>query len=117
MAPRTTDRATIRVDYESWRELAACKGVGSAAFFGPRTQRGRERCACCRVDEICFWYAMATEEEDGCRSGVWGDTTPRLRETIAQLIGPGYARRRLATLGRSTAPSERGRWREDATAV
>jgi len=85
----------VALEPTSWRDLAACRGEGQATFFGPGSERARGRCVGCPVDEVCFWYAMASEEETGHRSGVWGRTTAAQRVRIARLIGPGYARRRL----------------------
>lgn len=82
----------------SWTELAACRQMGHSRFFAQSSSAARSICARCGVDEICFWFAMAHEEQVGYRSGVWGHTTPAMRKEIAALIGPGYAQRRLAAV-------------------
>jgi hypothetical protein len=103
MALPTPRHRVDPLDQAKWRDLAACKGSGPSVFFGPSTAGARARCRRCVVQEICFWYALATEEESGYRFGVWGATTPALRRHIAALIGDGYAWRRLNELLESRA--------------
>ena len=94
----TARRGVDPIDQANWRDAAACKGAGPAVFFGTSPRAAKVSCRRCAVQEICFWYALATEEEAGYRFGVWGATTPALRHEIASLVGPGYARRRLGVL-------------------
>lgn len=69
--------AAVRLD---WQERAACRGIGSALFFGPDGERGRDRavrereamkiCAGCPVRTDCLEHALRTPED----FGVWGGT-------------------------------------------
>ena len=57
----------------SWRESAACSGVGSDTFFPaseeqPAAEAAREICSECPVREACLQYALATNQA----AGVWG---------------------------------------------
>jgi hypothetical protein len=79
-----------------WSCRAACRGVGSAGFFGRRSGvAARARCGCCPVAEACLWWAMVVEEDSGYRFGLWGGTTPALRARMAKAAAVGYARGRL----------------------
>lgn len=91
-------RGVYPIDQAKWRDAAACKGVGPAVFFQTSPRAAKLSCRRCAVQEICFWYALATEEDTGYRFGVWGAKTPGLRGEIASLVGPGYARLRLGVL-------------------
>jgi hypothetical protein len=79
-----------------WRQFAACRGLGPAAFFDELPRHALACCARCPVQEICLWYALAIEEEVGYRFGLWAGTTPTVRARIARVTGPGYSRGRLA---------------------
>jgi hypothetical protein len=93
-----------------WRDLAACHGLGPVPFYGSGSEAARRCCRRCEVDEICFWFAMATEEEAGYRFGVWAGTTPAVRAQVATVIGTGFAQRRfLALVGSGGRPSVRER--------
>jgi hypothetical protein len=92
------DPAVRSCDLTDWRELAACRDMGPAAFYDTAPKAARARCRRCPVDELCFWFALTTEEEAGCRFGIWGGTTPDVRAYIARVSGAGYARRRFLAL-------------------
>jgi hypothetical protein len=72
--------------------------MGPTRFFARSASGARSICDRCRVEELCFWFAMANEERAGYRYGVWGRTTPAVREQIAVIVGRGYAVRRLRAL-------------------
>jgi Transcription factor WhiB len=101
-----------RGDRVGWRDLAACRGIGPAPFYGS-VGAAQACCGRCRVDEVCFWFALATEEEAGYRFGIWAGTTPAARAQIATVIGAGYARRRfLALLGTNPADCRPPVWEQ-----
>jgi hypothetical protein len=87
-----------RGDLVGWGDLAACRGVGPAPFYGSAAEVTQGCCGRCRVDEVCFWFALATEEEAGYRFGIWAGTTPAVRARIATVIGADYARGRFLGL-------------------
>lgn len=82
-----------------WRDAAACRGRPSSWFFGPRQAeltRGRACCCVCPVTEVCLWFALANEDEDGAgRFGTFGGTSPATRAFLATRLSPGQARAHL----------------------
>ncbi|MGH9285919.1 MAG: WhiB family transcriptional regulator [Acidimicrobiales bacterium] len=88
--------ADLGAQLARWSPRAACRGQGTAVFFG-RAHHGRAAAMCsgCAVAEACLWWAMAVEEDAGHRFGIWGGTTPALRARIGHVAGPGYGRGRL----------------------
>jgi hypothetical protein len=61
----------------TWRDKAACKATGVAAFFSrretPANQQALSACYECPVKAECLAYVKATEG-DGLRYGIWGST-------------------------------------------
>lgn len=90
---RVTDQFVSPID-ESWRADAACRGAPTDWFFPELGRNATEAHACCEacpVQRPCLEYALVTGET----RGVWGNTSPKARKTIAS-----RRRREAARLGR-----------------
>lgn len=84
--PAATERRpeTWRGDH-GWRQLAACAGINTDAFFPPEGMRGKQRdrwiadaktiCAQCAVLDQCAAYAADQPE----RYGIFGGLTEQER--------------------------------------
>jgi WhiB family transcriptional regulator, redox-sensing transcriptional regulator len=94
----------------AWMDRAACRGLGTAEFFGEGTAmaEGRARCRSCPVAEVCLWWGVVAEWDLSYRFGIWGGVGPAVRARLARAAGLGYARARFvaAAMGwRATSPS------------
>jgi hypothetical protein len=89
--------ATDKAELWAWITHAACRGAGTAEFYGDRTAmaKGRARCRACPVAEVCLWWAMVAESDLSYRFGIWGGVGPAARARIAETTGLGYARARF----------------------
>ena len=68
---------------QSWREIAACKGVRPSLFY-PENE-GEERkakavCGLCEVREPCLEFAISSGEPEG----VWGGLNSRQRRRLSR---------------------------------
>ncbi|MER5779150.1 WhiB family transcriptional regulator [Streptomyces sp. NPDC002039] len=73
-----------------WQMEAACRGLGSEAFFHPDGERGPDRamreeaakavCAACPVRARCLEHALSVAEP----YGVWGGLTAKERQPAAE---------------------------------
>jgi hypothetical protein len=77
----------------AWMDRAACRGLGTAEFFGDwaATAKGRARCRSCPVAEVCLWWGVVAEWDLSYRFGVWGGVGPAVRARLARATGLGYA--------------------------
>ena len=76
----------IELDYEEWREGAACLDDTEGIFFPDdgnvgAIRRAKAVCAECPVADECLMYAIETGQSDG----IWGGTTPRERRKLKRL--------------------------------
>lgn len=65
----------------SWRDQAACRGVGPEVMFpsdGVGVIWAKRICAGCPVQAACLAYALAHREDHG----VWGGTSERERRAM-----------------------------------
>lgn len=65
----------------SWRDQAACRGVGPEVMFpsdGVGVVRAQQVCGSCPVRDACLAYALAKPEDHG----VWGGTSERERRAM-----------------------------------
>ena len=74
-----------RLDDESWRDDAACLGVGPDVFFpelgeGGVTAEAQALCRACLVRDECLAYALADPE----LRGTWAGTSERHRRRMRQ---------------------------------
>lgn len=80
------DRLTAYLKPPAWHALAACAGMGPAAFFpegrGSSPAAGLEVCRSCPVVDAC---AAAGQAED---HGTWGGRTERERRQIRSRSAP-----------------------------
>jgi hypothetical protein len=85
--------ALDQADLWAWMDLAACRGLATAEFFGDRTAmaKGRARCRGCPVAEVCLWWGVVAEWDLGYRFGIWGGAGPAVRARLARATGLGYA--------------------------
>lgn len=78
-----------RCDDGRWRDLAACSGRGTEAFFPIGHTRRSERleraakaiCATCPVRDDCLFFALETMQNDGIWGGLNEDELRALRRT------------------------------------
>ncbi len=75
----------LNVDYENWREGAACLRLdeGEVNFFPDPEDvaaiaTAKAVCATCPVAEECLAYAIETNQSEG----IWGGTTPKERARL-----------------------------------
>lgn len=62
-------RRARKVDADpTWREQAACRGMGPDLFFGDRSDAALKVCAGCEVRKQCSMAAAVNRETEG----VWG---------------------------------------------
>lgn len=72
------------IDYDNWRDAAACAQVGDEIDFFPSPEdreaisRAKAICASCPVADECLAYAMETRQAEG----IWGGLTPPERVTL-----------------------------------
>ena len=68
---------------QTWRPLAACRGVEPDIFY-PATDEEAEPakavCGVCPVRQPCLEFALANRERDG----VWGGATEKERRRIVR---------------------------------
>lgn len=81
-AQPTMDTATLDL---CWQPSAACANTSPRPFYGSN-HPDRELCAGCVAAEPCLWAAMALEQTLGYRYGVWGGTTARRRQHVADSL-------------------------------
>jgi hypothetical protein len=83
----------------AWMGHAACRGLGTAEFFGDGTAmaKGRARCQSCPVAEVCLWWGVVAEWDLPYRFGIWGGVGPAVRARLAGATGLGPARARFVT--------------------
>lgn len=70
---------------ESWKSNAACTGLPIDRFFaskGEKYDEVLELCKECPVIDDCLQYALDMEKIDGWRSGIYGGTTPGMRNRM-----------------------------------
>lgn len=77
---------------ETWRDQAACAGLGVALFFNGRGgadyEEAKAVCARCPVRTECLNYALRCEPVvQGHRLGMWGGLLPAERSRMAKTIG------------------------------
>jgi len=78
---------SVKADYASWWDLAACQRVDPELFFpvsqvGPaqlQEARAKSVCARCTVQMQCLEYAMATHQLHGVWGGLGENERRRLR--------------------------------------
>jgi WhiB family redox-sensing transcriptional regulator len=66
---------------QTWRQLAACRGVEPDVFYPTsedEADAAKAVCAVCPVRQPCLEYALASRERDG----VWGGATEKERRRI-----------------------------------
>lgn len=68
------------IEYESWREAAACSGTPGVDFFPApddpaAVSRAKSVCASCPVSDDCLAFAIETNQPDG----IWGGMTAKER--------------------------------------
>ena len=66
---------------QTWRQLAACRGVEPAIFYPASDEEAdvaKAVCGQCAVRQPCREYALASRERDG----VWGGATEKERRRI-----------------------------------
>jgi WhiB family redox-sensing transcriptional regulator len=66
---------------ESWKLVAACRGLVTGDFFpdsGDSTKEQKAVCARCPVREVCLEYALFNRIEHG----IWGGASERERKRI-----------------------------------
>jgi WhiB family redox-sensing transcriptional regulator len=73
---------TLRLLVASWRQLAACRGRDTDAFYVSKDvlhppDEIREVCESCPVRADCLFEALVHREQ-----GVWGGTTERQRKLL-----------------------------------
>ncbi|WP_406728913.1 WhiB family transcriptional regulator [Streptomyces sp. GD-15H] len=76
---------------DDWRNRAACRNEDPDLFFpigtsGPalfQTERAKEVCLRCPVQEPCLDWAMST----GQALGVWGGTSETERRALKRRVG------------------------------
>lgn len=76
-------------DSVSWRDSAACRGVGPNVFFDQVYKPALRICARCEVQQECLDARLAEVEPGDLDMGVWGGMTPAQRAAVR-------ARRRLS---------------------
>jgi hypothetical protein len=74
---------------ETWRDRAACRGVGVDIFFPERGDFdysvARDLCASCSVRVDCLDFALRSEPvAHGHRMGMWGGVLPAERRRMAK---------------------------------
>ena len=66
----------------SWKDQAACRGLGPAIFYADEdvedVDPAKTVCATCGVQVACLEHALGWRERDG----VWGGATERERRRI-----------------------------------
>lgn len=71
----------------SWREAAACRGMGSAVFIHqstyPNYKQARQVCQQCPVRRDCLDFALTIPAEDDV-FGMFGGTTPSQRKSMTR---------------------------------
>jgi hypothetical protein len=85
---------------EQWHGAAACAGVRTNSFYiaGAR-KHSVALCSECPASEPCLWAALALEQLEGRRFGIWGGTTPARRARIAaSLSGVEFSSRYVAVV-------------------
>ena len=70
-----------------WRKDAACTGVDSDAFFPAleneaASQKAKEICATCPVQEACLQYSLSTNQAAGVWGGLDANERRRLRRRL-----------------------------------
>jgi WhiB family transcriptional regulator, redox-sensing transcriptional regulator len=66
---------------QTWRQLAACRGVEPDIFYPASDEEAdaaKSVCGVCPVRQPCLEYALASRERDG----VWGGATEKERRRI-----------------------------------
>lgn len=66
---------------QTWRQLAACRGVEPDIFYPASDEEAevaKAVCGQCAVRQPCLEYALASRERDG----VWGGATEKERRRI-----------------------------------
>src|ERR1700730_2315707 len=108
---KTAVPAPDKADLWAWMDRAACRGLGTAEFFGDWTAmaKGRARCGSCPVAEVCLWWGIVAEWDLPYRFGIWGGVGPAVRARLARATGLGHAWARFvaaATGWRATSLSQ-----------
>lgn len=79
----------MSVCHPSWRDRAACRGMGPSLFFpeaGGSTREAIAVCEACPVKEDCLREATGPQPE---RFGVWGGTSEATRRKMRPRRPPG----------------------------
>ena len=66
---------------QTWRQLAACRGVEPDIFYpasDEEAEAAKAVCGVCPVRQPCLEFALANRERDG----VWGGATEKERRRI-----------------------------------
>jgi WhiB family transcriptional regulator, redox-sensing transcriptional regulator len=66
---------------QTWRQLAACRGVEPDIFYpasDDEAEAAKGVCGVCPVRQPCLEFALANRERDG----VWGGATEKERRRI-----------------------------------
>ena len=66
---------------QTWRQLAACRGVEPDIFYpasDEESDAAKAVCGVCPVRQPCLEYALASREKDG----VWGGATEKERRRL-----------------------------------
>lgn len=76
-------RELLALEFESWREAAACFDHQEVGFFPARDDaagisRAKAVCATCLVRDDCLLFAIETNQPDG----IWGGMTVRERARL-----------------------------------
>jgi len=71
----------------NWRKDAACAGIDSEVFFSSiedesASERAKEICATCPVQEACLQYALSTNQAAGVWGGLDANERRRLRRRL-----------------------------------
>jgi hypothetical protein len=90
---KTAVSAPDKADLWAWMDRAACRGLGTAEFFGDWTAmaKGRACCRGCPVAEVCLWWGVVAEWDLSYRFGIWGGVGPAVRARLARATGLGHA--------------------------
>ena len=79
-------RGTLLLESGVWRSTASCRDTDPALFFPVGTSgaaleqiaTAKAVCADCQVKDLCFEFALKTNQD----SGVWGGTSEEERRQV-----------------------------------
>lgn len=77
----SSQKDVVPLTNQTWRQLAACRGVEPEIFYpvsDEEAEVAKAVCGQCSVRQPCLEYALATRERDG----VWGGNTEKERRRI-----------------------------------